>query len=190
MSEDLGNFLEGASGLLQPESSQPQPPDQIPLDKVVITRDGLVCKCGHEPMDHDDFTCTHPECDCPWSRQNLTPHPHKSTAAKILPDGRLATLYQELTGFKILIGPADDMTGGDEFVSYRYEDLGFGPPGKSSLNVMLTRFQDWDGYGYPPGWYRWRAEGDYVYNTEDGKQPRSDKMAEMAQTLDELAEEW
>jgi hypothetical protein len=101
-----------------------------------------------------------------------------SLGNKVLLDGREATLYQELYGFRILIGPLGDM-GGNEYIQYRYEDLeewkenqyGGKIVTKSGLNVMLTLFDEWDGYGYPPGWYR-RMSGNraYMYNPDNLKE--------------------
>lgn len=137
---------------------------------VTITRDGLVCKCGHAPMDHDEH-CN--SCPCIYSRRDLTPSPDGSLAAKIKPDGRLATLYPEVFGFRILIGPADCEVGGDEYIQYNEDS--FKPDTIDSYaRQMITRFQEWDGYGYPEGWYRYKmGSQDTVYNTPDGKQPGS-----------------
>lgn len=163
-------------------------------DTVIITRDGLMCKCGHAPMDHEEedgeaYGCS--VCRCEHGRGHLTPHPHGSIAARILPDGTLATLYQEAFGFRILIGPADCMVGGDVYVQYNQDafrrNVTAAQP--SHLSQMLTLFQEWDGFGYPGRWYRVRiGSNEYLYNTPDGKQPQTFDVSTSNDTEQRLLE--
>jgi hypothetical protein len=111
----------------------------------------LTCECHHHYLDHDDFTCTITDCDCSLSLKQLTPKPNGCEDSRILPDGRLATMYKTLTGYRILIGPIDDMMGGDEVIDFR---LRLGMSTMCERDRILIAWNKWDGYGYPEGYYR------------------------------------
>lgn len=81
-------------------------------------------------------------CDCLHSRHDLVKHPEGSLDARILDDGRLATLYPTIFGRKILLGAATDPIGGNEWY-----DWGTVPAGQEA-------WREWDGYGQPKAWNR------------------------------------
>jgi hypothetical protein len=112
-----------------------------------------------------------------WQVHRVKPsHRDGAQAEKILSDGREATLYALLMGSgRILIGPPGDMGGDEEFMFYTYED---------ACRAILQ----WDGYGQPQGWTRWKVGTKEYVKDKDG-QPISKEDRDRAEFDAEFDEE-
>lgn len=105
--------------------------------------------CSHEARDHTGMfkhikksTDGCLLCDCSNPRTSITPKPDGCLDARILDDGRLATLYPLIFGIKILLGEPADKTGGNEWYDWVERDVG------------QASWDSWDGYGEPSDWNR------------------------------------
>lgn len=117
----------------------------------------LFCaNCEHAAELHHDYKwsgqqgCT--ACSCSADRSDIMLIPEGCVTCRVLDDGRLATLYDTMFGSRILIGPADDLTGGNEEWMFEHK--------------ADVTWADWDGYGQPPGWKRHKLGSEERYNPE------------------------